>query len=52
LQQLFALETVTIGLHSAFVRDIATWEESSNVDAQAAKELCVENAVQIAGDVL
>ncbi len=52
LQQLLALEAVAIGLNCALVRDIATWEESGNVNAQASKELCVENAVTIVGDVL
>jgi hypothetical protein len=52
LQQLLALKAVAISLHSALVRDIATWEESSNVDAQASKKLRVEDAVQIVGDVL
>jgi hypothetical protein len=50
LQQLLALEAIAIGLHGALVWDIATWEETSNVNAQASKELCVENAIKIVGD--
>jgi hypothetical protein len=47
-----ALEAIAIGLHSALVWDIATWEESSNVNAQASKELCVENAVKVISNIL
>ena len=52
MQQLLALQAIAINLHSALVWDIATWEESSDVNAQASKKLCVKHAVKIVSDAL